>query len=608
MRSKTWLPSSLLLFLALLALYLGERVGEDVSRWVMSGTAGVLYLGALGLGALRYKQATGERQAAVKSLLLHYGLVGLAGLVYGLQLEELGWLTGAARELAQVLAPALLLLGALPAIAVELSIRAAGDSPHVEGWRTKVATRAARTVFFALCAFAGLNYAAAKWNRKIDLSYFQTTRVGTANLALAKELTQPVELLLFFPVGNEVLEQVSTYAEGLARASDKITVRRVDQALDPDLARKYKVRANGYLGIGTEDRQENLRIGLEMERATTVLRKLDREVHERLIKVLRPPRVAYLTTGHLERDYSPPSDDRRRGLADFRQVLDTLGFKIQRLGAGEGLASEIPNDASVVIVAGPLEPFLPAEVDTLNRYLQGGGRVMFMIDPDQGSTGDELLAPLGLRVSKSLVAASSLQHQWRIEGQGDSVYNLATNQTGTHPSVDVLHKGRGRLAVLMAGAGELSKREDAPKNAKITFTVRTMPKAYVDANGNGKPDEGENLTTVDLAAAVELEAQGEGEPGRAVVYADADLASNGVVRNQGNYAMLMDALRWLAGDSATGEVEEERDVRITHRRDEDRIWFYGSSVLMPISVLGAGLFYTRRTRRREERSSAGGSV
>src|SRR5690606_12621576 len=87
-------------------------------------------------------------------------------------------------------------------------------------------------------------------------------------------------------------------------------------------------------------------------------------------------------------------------------------------------------------------------------------------------------------------------------------------------------------------------------------------------------------------------------PMRAVVFADADLAGNLILRNQGNLLLVLDALSWLSGDEAiTGTVESEADVRITHRKDEDRIWFYGSSMLVPASVLAVGLLYTRRSRR-----------
>ncbi len=85
---------------------------------------------------------------------------------------------------------------------------------------------------------------------------------------------------------------------------------------------------------------------------------------------------------------------------------------------------------------------------------------------------------------------------------------------------------------------------------------------------------------------------------RAVIFGDADFVADLIVRNQGNYVAVMDALRWLGGDEATaGTVESEKDIRIRHRRDEDRIWFYGSSILIPASVLLVGVVYTRRTRR-----------
>ena len=41
----------------------------------------------------------------------------------------------------------------------------------------------------------------------------------------------------------------------------------------------------------------------------------------------------------------------------------------------------MPDDASVVVVAGPTTDFFPPEIDALRKYLQGGGHIFLMIDP-----------------------------------------------------------------------------------------------------------------------------------------------------------------------------------------------------------------------------------
>jgi hypothetical protein len=589
----------------LLALYIGERSLSGGPRWAVSGFGAALFLFGVVAALLRRNGAADERRAASGRVLAHYGIAVLGLALYAAGLDDVGLLAdGKLETVVQVLWPALVVVGMAPAIALELAIRSAEQAPKLEGWRAASAWRAAVIVVLGAVGFAGTNYAASQWNRKIDLSYFQTTKVGAANTSLLATLSKPVTFYLFFPPGNEVAEYARGYLDELVKASPLATIQMADQALDAELAKRLKVRNNGYLVIESDEKNETLRLGVDLEGAQSTLRKLDGEVHQRLMQVLRPARIAYLTTGHLERDWSPPADDKRAGLSDFKQILETLGYKVKRLGFGEGLGSKIPDDASVVIVPGATEPFLPPEREALHRYLDAGGRLLVFVDPDSGAGDAELLKPLGVQVSGKLVATDDARFMWRMSDRAETPYNLATIKSSAHPSSKTLADSSGRLGVLLAGAGSVTKVESPPAEAKITMTVRTMEKSWVDENGNGKADESEKRSTFDLAAAVEkpekTDAAGAAIPAmRAVVWGDADLIGNIVVRNQGNVAVVLDALRWLVGDEQlASEVESEEDVRIVHRKDEDAIWFYGTSVLIPVTVLVGGIFYTRRARQK----------
>ena len=593
----------------LLLLWVGERALSDTPRWVVDGLGVLALFTSITLAAVRYASARDERRVATRALLLHYLLCVLAILVYVLQTPEVGLLPrGDAQTLVNVLWPTLAFLGIAPAIALELAMRSAEQAPKLEIWRVRLAARAATIIALGVIAFAGINYTASRWNRKIDLSYFAPTKVGGSNAKIVETITAPLTFYLFFPPGNDVAEYARSFVDELAAESPLAQVQLVDQPRSPDLSRRLKVRANGYLVIESQEINESIRLGLDLEAASSALRRLDEDVQEKLLKVLRPARLAYFTTGHSERDYAPPTDDKRLGLSDFKQVLETLGFKIKRLGLGGGLGSQIPEDATVVIVPGPIEPFSAPEREALHRYLDGGGRVIFFMDPDNGTTDPELLAPLGIQVESALVATSSKRFLWRLEGQGESPYHVATAKASRHPSSETLASSAGRLAVVLKGAGHIVKLDQPPPDLDITMTVRTMSDHWADINGNGAFDENndEKLSSWDIGVAIER-APKSGEDGpaaaamRAIVYSDADFIGNTLVRNQGNYAVVMDGLRWLAGDEKNaGTIESEKDVRIVHRKDEDAIWFYGTSLVAPLFVLVGGLWFVRFGRRRSQ--------
>jgi hypothetical protein len=321
-----------------------------------------------------------------------------------------------------------------------------------------------------------------------------------------------------------------------------------------------------------------------------------------LLTVARGPRVAYLTVGHNERDTTSGSD-KRLGLSDFKTLLESEGFTVKRLGLGEGLGQKVPDDARLVIVPGPIDALLPAEVTALHTWVDAGGRLMVMVDPDQGDPLDSLLQPYGVKLDKGLVASDKMLV--RVEGRTDSPYNFATTKIVSHPAVTTLDKAAGRMGVVFLGAGSLVQLTPPPPGKKVSTLVRA-PDAWVDADGNGRFDaDKEKKSAADLVVAVANDkpkgkepAPTEPEP-RVIIIADADAAGTGVLRSPGNAYLYLDSLKWLAGDEEiAGEISSEEDVPLVHKKEGDAVWFYGSSFFVPAAVLGGGLLFTRRRQRR----------
>ena len=72
--------------------------------------------------------------------------------------------------------------------------------------------------------------------------------------------------------------------------------------------------------------------------------------------------------------------------------------------------------------------------------------------------------------------------------------------------------------------------------------------------------------------------------------------------------LALDAIKWLMGDEAfSGQTSTEADVKITHTKKQDVVWFYSTIFLAPALVIGAGVMVTRKSRRkrREEKKRGG---
>ena len=137
-------------------------------------------------------------------------------------------------------------------------------------------------------------------------------------------------------------------------------------------------------------------IGTELKQAQAKLKTLDRDFQEQLTKLARARRTAYLSVGHGELNDSPrgKSDEiGARSASIARTLLQRLNYLVKDIGLAQGLAKEVPDDADLVVILGPTEPFAPEELAALDRYVKRNGKLFLALDEvRQGSPAPSTLA------------------------------------------------------------------------------------------------------------------------------------------------------------------------------------------------------------------------
>jgi hypothetical protein len=612
------LPVTLTFVAGLLALFIGERIlGVGTGRTVLSWAGVALVVGALAWRFSRLRSAAVDRRAVERWVLALYGLGLLAVAVYFLQSDVSAVLFGAplsqgAPRLAVVLAalfPALLASCLLPLALVETASAAMVRAPVLESGRARSALFSGLGLAFVLVfAFASM-YVATQADVTWDLSYFRTAKPGDSTRKVVRGLNEPLQVTLFFPPANEVGEAVNQYFKDLGGENPQLSVERLDQAVEPARARSLGVHNNGTIVLARGERKEPLTVGLEIDRARGQLQRLDQEVQRRLLAVARPRRVVYFTAGHGERAEARPvpGETARPAVANFKELLRAQNVDVRTLGVVEGLGTEVPKDAAAVVVAGATRDFLPEELNALIEYADRGGHLWLALEPE-GPDFQKLLAHLGLKYLKTPLAND--QVYFRTTRQQSDRGNLGTASFSSHPSVTSLSSLGGQAPVAFIGAGAMEPLQPLPTGVMHDLSVRAHAATFADANGNFTLDAGERRSAWPLVVAVE-KSNGTGkQPLRAVVMADVDAVSDGVLNNMGNAYLAVDTLRWLTGEeSISGTVSTEEDVPIQHTREQDVAWFYATVFLGPALVLAVGFVTTRRRGRRAPRApvAAGGA-
>lgn len=578
------------------AIFLAERMfgGNDTVRWGLLGLGGLSVVGALALRA----RTLGAHASATRAALGFYALSLLSLALYVVSDKDMlgslglsGDTLAHTRVALQALVPLVWATGALPALAIDRTLDASPKSVHPRRLRTAI--EGGLALAFGLGMLFPMNWLAQEYNERFDYGFFKTTAVGESTRSIVENLNEPIRVVLFFPTSSEVLREVQPYFDDLEGTN--LSVEVMDHAMAPDLAKEWKVRDNGTVAFVRGEAVETLKLGDKLDAARKELRKLDSKVQTTLLKLARDKRTAYFVVGH-EEMYWKNAASEEENADTLKKVVEGLNFKVKELGVDDGFAQAVPDDAAVVFIAGPKRAFLPEEVTALREYRDRGGAVFLMLEPSD--TPDPALAAL-FGVEYTAVPVLSDKAFIRVTGGLSDRAFVGTNKFSSHESVTTLSKNSAQATFITPKAGGL--KEIAGEHAgKVTITVKGMADWFADVDGNFEFDAATEKrgAGLDVAAVVAGPSSGDKE-WRAAVVSDATWASNTFIRNAANAYYLVDTLAWLTQDPAlSGEVENEEDTKIQHTKEDEAVWFYGTSALVPAMVFLGGLFRVNSRRRK----------
>ncbi len=648
--------------LGLGAIFVGERLvgGEGLGRLLSSGLGLSLVVAASLFYVWAWLRSVDEarRVERLASLLSVLGLLGVALYFVGSDLvlgpapvaraSDAG-LTG--REALAAAWPILLACGLVPLVFLQWSLASMGQGRGIELHRVRASTGAGAVLAMFLCSLFLLNVVANRMDVDADLSYFRTSSPSESSLAMTRGLDADLEALLFFPRSSDVLGEVQGYFGRLAGESARIKVRPVELALEPELAKQHRVSKEGTVVLVRGAAESRIEIGDKLETAKRKLRKLDAEFQTALLNLAYKRETVYLVTGHGERAAERVEGDLRQRLSLLKKLLEARAFTVKRLGVTQGLGEAVPDDAALVIWAGPSAPLFPGEEAALRRYLDQGGRMLVLLDPEAGAApAAGLLEALKLELEPTLLAHA----QWFLPQARADIdrTNLVTDKFSSHAATTTVSRHSRDLPVALPGTGSLKQRKEGDPDLRVTFLVRSLPETFADLDGDFQRQPEEPGRVFDLAAAVSrklpprpaegkpeaakpdeakaADKAGEGEKPedkkpedkkdaldpsrqggelrytdemRAVVFADADLFADLFLGFRGNLYLLLDVLQWLVGEERAGGVAtSEEDVPVAHTRGDDALWYYGTVFAVPLGVLVAGVLTRWGRGRRRARS------
>jgi ABC-type uncharacterized transport system involved in gliding motility auxiliary subunit len=429
----------------------------------------------------------------------------------------------------------------------------------------------------ALVILGLVNVVGSRYQTKLDLTANKQFTLSDQSIKVAQAVPQPVKVTGYLTSTDSRKSDFQTLLNDYAnRSGGKISY----EFIDPD-ARPADAIAAGITATGTIVYQ----MGDKKQESTGTTEK---DVSTALVKLERPGKKVYFTTGHGERSLDG------FGATDYgtiKQGLERDNFTTAPLNLVTARA--VPDDADEVIIAGPTNPFLTEEKDALRAYLDGGGKLVAIVGPSSKTDLNDLLQKYEVSFTGNVVVdpAKGLPQDPRV---------VVVDSYGSSPITKDL-----RDLSFFPLSTSISYPTSPASGATVTALAQSSPSSW----GNTNPQQLQKQDSDaqgPLALAVAIDASGGTtsapagtRTSRIVLIGAPDLISNNALQQvPGNQTLFLNAANWVA------EQDNLIDVRAPDTTPRTMVLTgpqmnlvaYSSFLFLPLAVLAAGaaVWWTRR--------------
>ncbi|MGB7290872.1 MAG: GldG family protein [Thermodesulfobacteriota bacterium] len=435
-------------------------------------------------------------------------------------------------------------------------------------------TNALVLTLLILGILAVINYLSWKIGSKIDVTRERLHSVSDQTIKVLNGIYNDVDVLAFFKdVGLDRLEFQELMGEYTGR-NNRIKFRFIDADKEPGVARKYGIDEYGTVVLSSGEQEIKVKVADPI--TGTIKNNSEQELTNALIKLSSDKKKGvYFLVGHGERNINNNSD--AGGLGKLRRALEEEGYEV-----GELLLlreSIIPSKNSILIIASPAKPLSEKELGDIKKYLDEGGRAVFLIEPRMGGDLVSLLQDYGIEVEDDIVIDPSS----KMVGGGDVAPIVA--QYPNHEITD-----RFRLATIFPFSRSIVVT--SKDNVINNLIANTSQFSWSERNlslfdqGVAQQDDGDKPGPLGVAEVSEI-----GEKSKVAVFGSADFVSNRFFDFSGNSDLFLNTVHWIVGDenliSIRPKVAEEGKLTIT--QNQLTAIFMVTVVLLPSIVLFAGI-------------------
>jgi ABC-type uncharacterized transport system involved in gliding motility auxiliary subunit len=425
-----------------------------------------------------------------------------------------------------------------------------------------------------------LAYVAREYRKEWDVTRSARNTLSAATVEALGQMEGPLRITAYAitidPSGANVHKRLEERLRAYQRAKPDISLTLIDPREQPKLAEAAGLRTPNELVIEYRRRTEHLPIeDFGEQQFLNVLTRLARGADSLLLWL----------DGHGERKLNGIAN---HDLGDFGRQLQQRGFRLNSLNLA--IAQEVPANASALIIASPQTDLLPAESDKIRRYVQSGGNVLWLLDPEALRGLEPLAEMLGLVLTPGTIVDFDVQPR-----SGPPVFAIgAAASYGRHPITNGF-----RLNTLFPHARQIAAADN--DDWRITPLVDVAQRGWVEAgrlDQNVQFDKDRDIPgPVPVAQAFERTVGDRQQ--RLVVVGSGQFLSNSFIGNGGNLDLGLNMVNWLTGAERMITIEPRPAMDSALDVDQTMLYLIAFAFLiaLPLAFALTGVLVWWRRRK-----------
>ena len=429
-----------------------------------------------------------------------------------------------------------------------------------------------------------LAWLSTRYSFEADWTANKRNSLSEASIAALKVIEGPVNVTAYATEDESIRRGITELIMRYQRIKPDLQLTFVDPATEPEQVRQLNITFNGELIFNYAGRSEHVKEFSEQSLTNTL---------QRLVR--SGDRWIVFLEGHGERAAQGAAN---HDLSGWVRQLTGQGIQVQSINLAN--TPTIPNNTSVLVIAGAQVDYLPGEVKILRDYVEQGGDLLWLADPGSLRGLLPLAEQLGVEFYPGVIVDPTTQ----LFGINDPRFAIVAEYP-FHP----VTRGFDRMSLFPQAAGIDFKKPEGWEGEPILQTVARTWSETGQLTGDIAYDKGKDMPgplTVGIAMNRELketaptsETDSKREQ-RVIVIGDGDFISNSFLGNSGNLDLGMNIINWLSHDDALIAVPAKTalDRNLELSKPVQIIIGFGFLLLLPALLIGSGVVIWMKRRKR----------